>query len=93
MNYICKFDSGYIISDNFYPKKLTKYACHTLTNINLYETPKTGKVLVFQNKAQALKHLNKIDSIVKYDVHPINKDELKKLKNCFNYEYLLINKN
>lgn len=84
---------GYIISDNFYPKKLTKYTCPTLTNINIYETPNTNKTLVFTKRSHAktyLSNVSKLSTNLKYNIYPINKDELEKLKMCFNYDYLFI---
>jgi hypothetical protein len=71
----------YIISDNFYPKKLTKYSCYTLTNIKV-KTTSSNELLVFHNRRTANIQL-KLYDYEGYMVHSIDADELTTLCGCF----------
>jgi hypothetical protein len=71
----------YIISDNFYPKKLTKYSCYTLTNIKV-KTTLSNELLVFRNRRTANIQL-KLTDYEGYTVQSIDTDELTTLCDCF----------
>ena len=71
----------YIISDNFYPKKLTNYSCYTLTNIKV-KTTTTNEIKVFRNKQSAKIELA-LCEYGGYKVHSIDEDELQRLCKCF----------
>ena len=71
----------YIITDNFYPKKLSKYNCYTLSNINVKCL--NNKVLVFNNRTIANRYLTLKDKDVGYDVKSIEDDDLHMICKCF----------
>jgi hypothetical protein len=78
----------FIISDNFYPKKLTKYSCYTLTNIKV-KTTTTNEIKVFRNRESANVEL----ALYKceyggYNVHSINVVELQMLCDCFDMKMM-----
>ena len=71
----------YIISDNFYPKKLNDYTCHTLTNIKV-KTTRMNEIIVFSTRKSANTKLESC-GYEGYEVHSIYHDELKTLCDCF----------
>lgn len=81
--YMSKIFHGnfYIITDNFYPKKLSSYKCHTLSNINVKCL--NNEVLVFNNRNIANRYLSLNDKNVGYHVEFIEYDDLKMICECF----------
>lgn len=78
----------FIISDNFYPKKLTNYSCYTLTNIRVKTTP-ANEIKVFKNKQAANMELVLCEyEYGGYKVHSIDDDELHRLCGCFDMKMM-----
>ena len=71
----------YIITDNFYPKRISKYNCYTLTNVNVKRL--NNDVLVFHNQITANRYLSLKDKDMGYHVECIEIDDLNKLSKCF----------
>lgn len=71
----------YIITDNFYPKKLSKYSCSTLTNVNIKCL--NNEVLVFSNLTIANRYLSLKDKDIGYHIEAVKDDDLKMLCKCF----------
>lgn len=76
----------YIISDNFYPKKLTNYSCYTLTNIKV-KTTTANEIKVFKNKQAANMELA-LCEYGGYKVHSVDADELQRLCKCFDMKLM-----
>ena len=72
----------YIITDNFYSKKLSNYSCATLSNINIKSL--NNEVLVFSNQATANRYLSLKDRHIGYHIESIKNEDLKFLCKCFN---------
>lgn len=71
----------YIITDNFYPKKLSKYSCSTLSNINIKCSD--NEPLVFNNRTIAHRYLSLKDKDLGYHVEFVKDDDLKMICKCF----------
>lgn len=71
----------YIISDNFYPKKLNNYSCYTLTNIQV-KTTRKNEIIVFSDRQSADSKLELCD-YEGYRVHSVDQYELRALCSCF----------
>ena len=71
----------YIITDNFYPKKLSKYNCYTLTNVNVKHL--NNEVLVFNNQNTANRYLSLNDKDMGYHVECVTVDDLNTISKCF----------
>ena len=76
----------YIITDNFYPKKLNNYSCFTLTNINI-KTTKNNDICVFSTKQSAINTLATCQ-YKGYEVHSIDHEELEKICDCFDLKMM-----
>jgi len=78
----------FIISDNFYPKKLTNYSCYTLTNIKV-KTTTANEIKVFRNRDSANVELALYEcEYGGYKVHSINVVELHMLCDCFDMKMM-----
>ncbi len=83
---VCK--TYYIISDNKMNKKLSKYTCPTLANLN-YKVNESDRLMVFYNKDDATQHIRFCgdDLIGKYFAHSVDMGDIQKLSDCFNLLY------
>ena len=72
----------FIITDNFYPKKICNYDCYTLTNVNF--KCKDNDVFVFKDRKTANRFLSVTDKSKNYHVKSIDDDDLENICNCFN---------
>ena len=84
---VCK--SYYIITDNKMNKKLSKYSCPTLTNLN-YKVNNKDRLMVFYNKDDAKNHIKLCgDDVTKkyFDAHSVDMIDIQKLADCFDLMY------
>lgn len=72
----------FIITDSFYPKKLSKYECHTLSNINV-KCNEDNKMFVFLNKTRAQRYLSISDEQKKYVIKSVDDEEVRMICKCF----------
>ena len=71
----------YIITDNFYPKKFSKYQCSTLSNINIKCS--NNEMFVFNNPTIAHRYLSLKDKSIGYHVESVKYDDLMMICACF----------
>tara|TARA_Y100000401_G_C8153457_1_gene140730 strand:- start:1 stop:228 length:228 start_codon:yes stop_codon:yes gene_type:complete len=70
-------------------KKLSKYSCPTLTNLN-YKLNDEDRLMVFYNKDDAKHHIKFCeDDLIKksFDVHSVDMSDIHKLAECFDLMY------
>lgn len=79
---MCK--SYFIISDNKMNKKLSKYTCPTLTNLN-YKVNDADRLMVFYDKDDATHHTIFCgdDLSETHFAHPVDMSDIQKLTECF----------
>ena len=76
----------YIISDNKMNRKISKYSCPALTNLN-YKVNQKNRLMIFYSKDAAVNHLQFCgdDTIKSYfDVREVDMNDIQKLTACFN---------
>jgi hypothetical protein len=71
----------YIITDNFYPKRFSKYNCSTLSNVNIKCL--NNKMLVFNNSKKAYRYLSLTDKDLGYHIEYVKHDDLMMICKCF----------
>lgn len=71
----------YIITDNFYPRKFSKYNCSTLSNVNIKCS--NNEMFVFNNTTIAHRYLSLKDKDLGYHVEYVKHDDLMMICKCF----------